>query len=83
VRSIIPGISLAVVIFLVLQMILPFPYGLILGLVFGGLLIRYVIKNSYVGKDSLLNFRRRDPITEKEKEQNDEALRILEKKYIE
>lgn len=82
-RSIIPGISLAVVIFLVLQMILPFPYGLILGLVFGGLLIRYVIKNSYVGKDSLLNFRRRDPITEKEKEQNDEALRILEKKYIE
>jgi hypothetical protein len=83
VKSIIPGIVLAVVIFLVLQMILPFPYGLILGLVFGGLLIRYVIKNSSVGKDSLLNFRRQDPITEKEKEQNDEALRILEKKYIE
>jgi hypothetical protein len=30
-----------------------------------------------------LNYRRVDPINEKEKKQNDEALRILEKKYIE
>ncbi len=64
-------------------MILPFPYGIILGLVFAGLVIRYAIKHALIGKDSLLNYRRTDPINEKEKEQNDEALRILEKKYIE
>lgn len=31
----------------------------------------------------MLNYRRVDPINEKEKLQNDEALRILEKKYLE
>ena len=82
-KTIIPGIILGIVIFFVFQMVLPFPYGIILGLVFGGVIIGYTIKNSTRGKDSLLNYRRVDPINEKEKEQNDEALRILEKKYIE
>ncbi len=82
-KTIIPGIILGIVIFFVFQMVLPFPYGIILGLVFGGVIIVYTIKNSSRGKDSLLNYRRVDPINEKEKEQNDEALRILEKKYIE
>ena len=82
-KSIIPGIVLAIVIFFVFQMILPFPYGIVLGIVFGGLLVWYTIKNTSLGKDSLLNYRRLDPINEKEKNQNDEALRILEKKYIE
>lgn len=82
-KSIIPGIVLAIVIFFVFQMILPFPYGIIIGIVFGGLLCWYTIKNASISKDSLLNYRRLDPINEKEKGQNDEALRILEKKYIE
>ena len=82
-KSIIPGIILGIVIFIVIQTVMPFPYGLVLGIVFAGLIIWYTIKHSSKEKDSLLNFRRQDPISEKEKEQNDEALRILEKKYIE
>ena len=82
-KTIISGIIFAIVIFIGFQMITPFPYGIILGLLFGGLVIRYTIKHTTIGKDSLLNYRRTDPINEKEKEQNDEALRILEKKYIE
>ena len=82
-KTIISGIIIAIVIFIGFQMITPFPYGIILGLVFGGLVIRYTIKHASIGKDSLFNYRRIDPINEEEKEQNDEALRILEKKYIE
>ena len=82
-KTIISGIIIAIVVFIGFQMILPFPYGIIFGLLFAGLVIRYIIKHTTVGKDSLLNYRRVDPINEKEKEQNDEALRILEKKYIE
>jgi len=82
-KTIIPGIIFGIVIFIGFQMILPFPYGIIFGLLFGGLVIRYAIKHTTIGKNSLLKYRRTDPINEKEKEQNDEALRILEKKYIE
>ena len=81
--SIIPGIVLAIVIFFIFQIILPFPFGIVLGILFGGLLVWYTIKHASIGKDFLLNYRRLDPINKKEKNQNDEALRILEKKYIE
>jgi len=64
-------------------MILPFPFGLVLWMVSVVLIILYVKKHPSVEKDSVLNYRRIDPINEKEKNQNDEALRILEKKYIE
>ena len=82
-KTIILGIISAIIIFIGFQMIIPFPYGLVLGIVFPGIIIWYAIKHSSIGKDSVLNYRRVDPINEKEKEQNDEALRILEKKYIE
>ena len=82
-KTMILGTILAIVVFLGLQMIIPFPYGLILGLMFVGLIIWYAKRHSSVDKDSVLNYRRADPINEKEKAQNDEALRILEKKYIE
>lgn len=82
-NTIIPGIAIAIVIFLGLQMILPFPYGIILGIIIGGLIIRYTIKHVSIGKDSLLNYKRADPLDDKERAQNEEALRILEKKYIE
>ncbi len=82
-KSSIPAIIFGIVIFFAFQMVLPFPYGIFLGILFGGLVIWYGKKNASKQKDSLLNYRRKDPINEKERAQNDEALRILEKKYIE
>ena len=82
-RTILYGIVIAVALFFLFQMTMPFPYGLILWLVSVGIIIWYAKRHPSNDKDSLLNFRRVDPINEKEKEQNDEALRILEKKYIE
>jgi hypothetical protein len=82
-KTSIAGIVFGIVVFIGFQMTLPFPYGIILGLLFAGIIIWYTIKHGTRGKDSLLNYRRTDPINEKEKEQNDESLRILEKKYIE
>lgn len=82
-KTSIAGIVLGIVIFIGFQMIMPFPYGIIFGIIFAGIIIWYAIKHSSIGKDSVLNYRRTDPINEKEKDQNDEALRILEKKYIE
>ena len=77
------AIVVAIIIFFLIQTILPFPYGLIVGLgMFIGI-IWYAKKQKTFEKDSLLNYRRVDPINEEERTQNDEALRILEKKYIE
>ena len=82
-KNILYGIVLAIVVFFLIQTVMPFPYGLVLGILIAGLIVWYAKRNSPVGKDSVLNYRRIDPINEKEKDQNDEALRILEKKYIE
>jgi hypothetical protein len=82
-KTIVSGIVLAIVLFFLFQMTLPFPYGLVLWLISIGIIIWYVKTHPSIGKDSVLNYRRVDPINEKEKDQNDEALRILEKKYIE
>ena len=81
--STITGIIIAIVVFFLVQTVMPFPYGLVLGIGLAGTIIWYTKKHVSRGKDSLLNYRRVDPINEYEKEQNDEALRILEKKYIE
>lgn len=77
------AIVVAIIAFFLLQTVLPFPYGLVvgLGLVIG--IIWYAKKQKTFQKDSVLNYRRVDPINEEERAQNDEALRILEKKYIE
>lgn len=77
------GIVFVLIVLIGFQMILPFPYGIIFAVAMAGIIIWYTIKHSSKGKNSLLNYRRTDPINEQEKEQNDEALRILEKKYIE
>ena len=77
------GIIFAIVIFFIFQMTTPFPYGLVFGVTLAGIVIWYTIKHDSKSKDSLLNYRRVDPINEEERKQNDEALRILEKKYIE
>ncbi|MCV0391943.1 MAG: hypothetical protein K5790_01470 [Nitrosopumilus sp.] len=82
-KTIFPGIISAIVVFFLIQTVMPFPYGLILGIVLAVAILWYTKKHASRDKDSLLNYRRIDPINEYEKEQNDEALRILEKKYIE
>jgi len=82
-KTLISSVIVSIVIFLGFQMILPFPYGLVLGIIFAGMIFWYAKKRTSIGKNSLLNHRRVDPIDEKERSQNDEALKILEKKYIE
>ena len=56
---------------------------MILGVGSAEIIIWHAKNHASHTKDSLLNYRQADPIDEKEKQQNDEALRILEKKYIE
>ena len=79
----ITAIIISIIIFVGIQTIAPFPYGLVLGVLFTGIIIWYAKNHPSTVKDSVLNYRRVDPVNEQEKKQNDEALRILEKKYIE
>ncbi|QLH05834.1 hypothetical protein [Nitrosopumilus ureiphilus] len=81
--SLILSIVIAIVLFTFLQMIIPFPFGLVIGLVMTILVVGYALRHPSPRKHSILNYRRVDPINEKERLQNEEALRILEKKYIE
>jgi hypothetical protein len=76
------GIIVAVSIFFVFQMLIPFPYGLTLGIGIAVVVI-YVSRKAHTDAGFLTNYRRTDAKTEKEKEQNKEAFRILKKKYIE
>jgi len=82
-KTILIGLLLGIASFFGLQMAVPFPYGLVLWFVLVGVIIWYVKKHILTRKYSVLNYRRIDPINEKEKLQNYEALGILEKKYIE
>ena len=82
-KSDIFGFVFGIVVFFLFQLFAPFPYGLVLGIVFAGIIIWYTLRHTTQKKDSVLNYRRIDPINEEERKQNDEALRILEKKYIE
>lgn len=77
------AIIVSIIGFIGIQTVTPFPYGLVLGVLFTGIILWYTKNHPSTVKDSVLNYRRVDPINEREKKQNDEALRILEKKYIE
>lgn len=77
------GIIAGIIIFVVFQMILPFPFGMILGIIGAGAIILWTKRYSFVKENSLLSYRRVDPKDEKEKLQNKEARRILEKKFLE
>ncbi len=77
------AVIVSIIVFVGIQTITPFPYGLVLGVLFAGIILWYAKTHPSTMKDSVLNYRRIDPINEREKKQNDEALRILEKKYIE
>jgi len=82
-KSEILGVVFGIIVFFLFQLFAPFPFGLVLGIFFAGFIIWYTLKHTIRSKDSLTNYRRIDPINEDERKQNDEALRILEKKYIE
>lgn len=82
-KTILITILVSAAIILMLQMVLPFPYGAIIGAVIAGIIIRYAITQSRKSQFSLLNYRRSDAKTSKEKKQNLEAYRILKKKFLE
>ena len=64
-------------------MLLPFPYGLVIGIGIPTLIIWYVIKKMKTDPFALLSYRRADPVTNQEIEQNKEAFRLLEKRFLE
>jgi uncharacterized membrane protein len=69
--------------FFVIQMVFPFPYGFVMGIVIPALIIWYVLKKIRDDPFSLLSYRRADPMTKKEMEQNKEAFRLLKKRFLE
>ena len=77
------GVIIGIIIFFTCSAILPFPYGLFLGIIFAGVIIWYTRRQSFAKENSLLSYRRIDPKNDDEKIQNKEARRILEKKFLE
>ena len=64
-------------------MLLPFPYGLVIGIGIPALIIWYVIKQMKEDPFALLSYRRADPVTNQEIKQNKEAFRLLKKRFLE
>lgn len=77
------GIIIAIAVFFAIQTVAPFPYGLIIGLAVSGVIVWKSAKSAYMSRDSIVNYRRVDPQTDKEREQNKEAFRIIKKKFLE
>lgn len=82
-KGLIAGITIAVLAFIGIQTIAPFPYGLIFGVVISGFIVWYTFKQTSINKHTLINYRRLDPKTEKERLQNEEAYRIIKKDFLE
>ena len=82
-KRVIFPILISIGIFYGANSVLPFPYGLIIG--FGGpfVFFWYWIKKTSSNPSSLTSFRRVDPLTDNEQNQNVEAYRILKKRYLE
>jgi uncharacterized membrane protein len=81
-KTLLAAIAVSAVIALGLQIILPFPFGFIFGITLPVIIIWSAIKKADVNPFTLINYRRADPKTEKEKEQNKEAYRILKKRFL-
>ena len=82
-KAIIAGIGVAVLVFLGIQTVTPFPYGLIFGGGLSGFIVWYTLRQTLINEHSLISYRRSDPKTEEEKRQNKEAYRILKKRFLE
>lgn len=82
-RALIAAIVVAAVLALGIQMIVPFPYGLILGTASVVIIIWYGVKKTKpVRPFSLLSYKRADPQNKDEEKQNNEAFRILKKRFL-
>lgn len=77
------GIIASIVIFFTIQTIAPFPYGLVIGIAVAGIILWKAGKVVSLDRDSLLHYRRVDPQSDKERDQNKEAFRIIKKKFLE
>lgn len=77
------GIIVSIIIFFAVQTVAPFPYGLIIGLAIATIIVWRAAKSASLERYSLLNYRRVDPQTYKEQEQNKEAFRIIKKDFLE
>lgn len=82
-KRIIFTVLIAIGIFLGVNTVLPFPYGLIIGFTGSFVFFWYWLKKTSTSPDSLTSYKRVEPFTEKEKNQNKEAYRILKKKFLE
>lgn len=82
-KGLIAGIGTAFLVFIGIQTIAPFPYGLIFGVGTSAFIVWYTLKQTSINKYSLLNYRRVDPKTEKERLQNEETFRIIKKEFLE
>ncbi|HEX9845914.1 MAG TPA: hypothetical protein VGA92_05555 [Candidatus Nitrosotenuis sp.] len=82
-KTLLLAIIISMVVFIGIQTIVPFPYGLIFGIAIPAIIIWRTIKITDVNQHSLLSYRRDDPKSDKEKEQNKEAYRILKKRFLE
>ncbi len=82
-KTLLLAIIISAVVFIGMQTILPFPYGLVFGIGISGLIIWRAAKSDGLSRFSLLNYRRADPNTDEELRQNKEAFRILKKRFLE
>lgn len=82
-RTLVIAVIVSAAIAIGLQMVLPFPFGVIFAIAIPAIIIWRAIKATDTSQFSLVNYRRVDPKDEKEKKQNREAYRILKKKYLE
>lgn len=82
-KTLLLAIIISIVIFIGVQTILPFPYGLIFGIGISASIIWRAAKSDSLNRFSLLNYRRVDPKTDEELRQNKESFRILKKRFLE
>jgi len=82
-KRIIFTVLISIGIFLGVNTVLPFPYGLIIGFTGAFVFFWYWLKKTSPNPNSLTSLKRVDPITDKEKNQNKEAYRILKKRFLE
>lgn len=82
-RALIAAIIVSAVLALGIQMVIPFPYGLILAIASVVIIVWYGVKKTKPVKPfSLLSYKRSDPQNTDEEKQNKEAFRILKKRFL-
>lgn len=81
-KALLAAILVSAVIALGFQMVVPFPFGVIFGISIAVIIIWYTMKTKSINPFSLLTYKRADPRNEDEEKQNQEAYRILKKRFL-